>query len=156
MTLHWSAIVGTGAFAAIILVNQRPTLIALPQQPTSERCRAIDGDTLDCSGGRVRLLGIDAAELPGHCAPRRNCAPGDAWQQRERLSAFVDGPMQVRQISRDRYGRRIAVVTNLSGKNASCAMLVAGATYREDWDDRYITAGACVLELGRTQWAPPF
>lgn len=28
---------------------------------------AIDGDTLRCGRERIRLLGTDAPELPGHC-----------------------------------------------------------------------------------------
>lgn len=40
-------------------------------------CRAVDGDTLRCGQERVRLLGIDAPEMPGHCprAPMRPRRP---------------------------------------------------------------------------------
>lgn len=46
-------------------------------------CTAIDGDTLRCridgQGGTtsIRLIGIDAPELPGHCRKGRACAAGD-------------------------------------------------------------------------------
>ena len=30
-------------------------------------CTVVDGDPLRCGSERVRLLGIDAPELPGHC-----------------------------------------------------------------------------------------
>ena len=48
-------------------------------------CRAIDGDTLRCGSIRIRLLGIDAAELPGHCRIGRHCAPGDPFAQQAAL-----------------------------------------------------------------------
>ena len=33
----------------------------------------IDGDTIHCGYTRVRLAGIDAPEMPGHCQPGRAC-----------------------------------------------------------------------------------
>lgn len=34
---------------------------------TVTRCTVTDGDTLRCGSEWIRLLGIDALELPGHC-----------------------------------------------------------------------------------------
>lgn len=43
-----------------------PILLLSIYTPATQ-CEAIDGDTLRCSEiGRVRLLGIDAPEMPGH------------------------------------------------------------------------------------------
>lgn len=35
--------------------------------------KVIDGDTIHCRYTRVRLAGIDAPEMPGHCQPGRAC-----------------------------------------------------------------------------------
>lgn len=56
-------------------------------------CTAVDGDTLRCSEiGRVRLLGIDAPEMPGHCRKSRTCAPGDPAASKKALEKLVDQP----------------------------------------------------------------
>ncbi len=55
-------------------------------------CRSpyvVDGDTLRCGSERVRLAGIDAPEMPGHCRPGRECTAGDAFASRDGLQALV-------------------------------------------------------------------
>lgn len=49
--------------------------------------RVIDGDTFDCGGIRIRMQGIDAPEMPGHCRPGRNCTVGDPWASTANLRA---------------------------------------------------------------------
>lgn len=52
----------------------------------------VDGDTLRCGSIRLRLLGIDAPELPGHCAAYRECAPGDGiTSKRSLIDALRNG-----------------------------------------------------------------
>lgn len=46
---------------------------------TCQSVSVIDGDTFNCDGQRVRMAGIDAPELPGHCRPGRDCTPGDPF-----------------------------------------------------------------------------
>jgi endonuclease YncB( thermonuclease family) len=50
-------------------------------------CSVTDGDTIRCGDERIRLLGIDAPELPGHCRSGRNCAPGDPYASTSSLTA---------------------------------------------------------------------
>ena len=51
---------------------------------------AVDGDTLRCRDqGRVRLIGIDAPELPGHCRAGRVCVAGDAAASKAHLARLV-------------------------------------------------------------------
>src|SRR3546814_4753345 len=52
-------------------------------------CRptVVDGDTLRCGGTRIRLQGIDAPEMPGHC--RRSEAHTSELQSPMRLSHAV-------------------------------------------------------------------
>jgi micrococcal nuclease len=71
-------------------------------------CRAVDGDTLDCAGRRVRLSNIDAPELHGRCPAETQMA------ERAKLAAMIalaDTPARVvPDGGKDRYGRLIARV----------------------------------------------
>ena len=48
----------------------------------------VDGDTLRCGSIRLRLLGIDAPELAGHCPTYRTCVPGNGLSSKRSL---IDG-----------------------------------------------------------------
>ena len=53
-----------------------------PVDPSGFTCGSVsvlDGDTFTCDGKRIRMAGIDAPELPGHCRTGRDCAPGDPY-----------------------------------------------------------------------------
>lgn len=69
----------------------------------------VDGDTIRCGDRRVRLTGIDAPELPGHCRPGRDCTPGDPYASTENLRRIVgSGPLECKQTDIDHYGRTVA------------------------------------------------
>lgn len=88
------------------------TTLALPVTQHVGMCESeggttcvVDGDTLHVAGERIRLLGIDAPELPGHCASGRNCAPGDPFAASANLARLLSsGPLQVERIGTDHYG----------------------------------------------------
>ena len=92
---------------------------------------AVDGDTLRCAGfGSVRLLGIDAPELPGHCREGRSCTPGDPYASRVRLARLVKaGPVTCAARGHDRYGRILARCQS-GGADLSCAQLSARTAVR--------------------------
>lgn len=72
---------------------------------------ALDGDTIRCANLErpVRLLGIDAPELPGHCRMGRTCAPGNPYASTRELAAALRGqPVTLRPVGFDRYGRTLA------------------------------------------------
>lgn len=95
---------------------------------------AVDGDTLRCGQERIRLIGIDAPELPGHCHEGRNCAPGDPIASQAALAAASRGTMEIDRQGRDQYERTLARV-RVNGVDLSCAQIVGGhALYRADWD----------------------
>lgn len=76
---------------------------------TCTQPRILDGDTFDCEGTRVRLAGIDAPELPGHCRPGRDCTAGDPYASTENLRRLIGlSELRCRQSDTDRYGRAIA------------------------------------------------
>jgi len=110
-------------------------------------CRVVDGDTLHCDGGRVRLLGIDAPELPGHSRVDRDCAPGDPYESTESLKRGLGEGASVRieRVGTDRYGRTLAMVLGQGG-DLSCWQLARNeAIYNPRWDNGGRIARACRL-----------
>lgn len=119
------------------------TLAATRPVATVRGCRAVDGDTLNCSGERIRLLGIDAPELPGHCRVGRNCAPGDPYASTASLARALRPSLPAERVGKDRYGRTLALVGG-SGHDLSCLQLRGGfAVYRADYDDGGRVARRC-------------
>jgi endonuclease YncB( thermonuclease family) len=89
-----------------------------------------DGDTLRCGSKRVRLAGIDAPELPGHCRPGRDCALGDPYASTDNLRRIVAGrALQCRQTDLDAFGRIVARCS-AEGVDLSCAQLEADQAIR--------------------------
>lgn len=86
---------------------------------------AVDGDTLRCGGERIRLLGIDAPEMPGHCRRGRLCVEGDPYASKAALAAMLNGRATIARQGRDRYGRTLARV-RVNGIDLSDAQLAAG------------------------------
>jgi micrococcal nuclease len=103
----------------------------------------VDGDTLRCGRERIRLLGIDAPELPGHCRRGRRCVPGNPWRSRDSLAAVIRGKAKIERVGEDRYGRTLALV-RVNGVDLSCHQLVTGnAAYKPQWDNDGDLAGIC-------------
>ncbi len=92
--------------------------------------RVLDGDTLDCGAQRIRLQGIDAPELPGHCRPGRDCTPGDPYASTANLGRLVNGKtMECRKIDTDVYGRTVARCS-VGEIDLSCAQIEGGYAIR--------------------------
>jgi Micrococcal nuclease (thermonuclease) homologs len=106
-------------------------------------CTAVDGDTLRCGAERVRLIGIDAPELPGHCDPRRRCVSGNARASKAALPRLVGGRwVRLDRRGQDRYGRTLAFAF-VGNRNLSCVQLRGGfADYVPRWDIGGV-AGRC-------------
>lgn len=122
-----------------------PREMSLPSSSKAEQnCSVVDGDTLRCGGERVRLLGIDAPELPGHCRPGRQCVDGDPFAASEALKAALIGDgLRLRAVGSDRYGRTLANVY-VSGHNISCGLIDKGfVKYVERWDNGRLVAKDC-------------
>lgn len=107
-------------------------------------CHVTDGDTLRCGDERVRLLGIDAPELAGHCRQGRQCAPGDGEASKRSLEQLVGTrEIRVRRFGTDRYGRTLAIAW-AGDVNLGCAQLRRSqAIYIERWDTGGAMRAAC-------------
>jgi endonuclease YncB( thermonuclease family) len=85
--------------------------------------RVTDGDTVRCGETRIRLYGIDAPELPGHCRTGRSCTPGDPYASTDNLAALLRlGEVECRAVDFDRYGRTVARCS-AGGVDLSCSQL---------------------------------
>ena len=108
------------------------------------QCYAVDGDTLRCGSARVRLLGIDAPELPGHCQLGRACAPGDPFASTRALQRAIADGVRIERVGQDRYGRTLALVANARGDDLSCEQLRGRlAIYVQRWDNSGQVAARC-------------
>ncbi len=86
---------------------------------------AIDGDTLRCGKERIRLLGIDAPEMPGHCRRGRSCVQGDPYASKAALASMLKGQVTIERRGQDRYGRTLASV-RVNGVDLSDAQVRGG------------------------------
>ncbi|MDD3798293.1 MAG: thermonuclease family protein [Novosphingobium sp.] len=78
----------------------------------------------------MRLQGIDAPELPGHCRPGRNCTPGDPYASTANLSRLVNGKtLECRKTDVDHYGRTVARC-KAGDVDVSCAQIAGGYAVR--------------------------
>jgi len=122
-------LLGLGAYEA----SKEPALGQPESRAASFACadpRVIDGDTLRCGSTRVRLSGIDAPELPGHCRPGRDCTPGDPYASTDNLRSLVGGgSIDCHQTDIDRYGRVVALCS-AAGRDLSCEQVRGGFAVR--------------------------
>lgn len=95
-----------------------------------------DGDSIRCGAERIRIANIDAPELPDSpkCHDRRSsyawCDYKLGFSAREALSAFLaSGPVKVRRVGIDAYGRTLAIVT-VNGKDAGEYLVQRGLARR--------------------------
>lgn len=107
-------------------------------------CSVTDGDTLRCGEERIRLLAIDAPELPQHCRKGRGCAPGDpAASTRSLQAAMKNGQLWIIRLGEDRYGRTLALV-QAGETDLSCHQLANGsAIYKPNWDNQQAVHRTC-------------
>jgi endonuclease YncB( thermonuclease family) len=144
LILSTSALASVSAFAADAIVG---------------RANIIDGDTLDVSGQRIRLFGIDAPESKQSCV-----AGGKQWACGQRatlaLSEIIKRqPVHCHQRDKDRYGRIVAVcnISGADGPDINAAMVREGwaLAYRRYSRD-YIDAEAAAKKARAGMWAGSF
>ncbi|MCH8279369.1 MAG: thermonuclease family protein [Chloroflexi bacterium] len=91
---------------------------SLPDCPTLEVSRVIDGDTFDSPAGRVRLSGVDTPERGQRCSKEAT----DRLRQLAGTTVRVEaGPRET-----DRYGRLLYYVYTESGASIDAALVRDG------------------------------
>lgn len=97
-------------------------------------CTVTDGDTIRCGGERIRLAGIDAPEMPGHCRQGRDCALGDPYVSTQSLVEAMSGTIHIERYGEDRYGRTLAVLSGNRGDLSCWQLEHRQAVYKPRWD----------------------
>lgn len=101
-------------------------MMALPVAAAEPEARVIDGDTIDLSGQRIRLFGIDAPEKGQVCDNRGQVRDCGAWSARVLRDLIGNDPVQCRARDTDRYGRTVATCT-VAGRDIGEMMVGQGA-----------------------------
>lgn len=103
--------------------------LAAPVPAVSEiagRAAVVDGDTLDVSGNRIRLHGIDAPERSASC---RNASRGDwecgLWAQYEAERRYQGAEVSCRDLGERTHGRVVAQCFH-DGRDISHDLIRAG------------------------------
>jgi endonuclease YncB( thermonuclease family) len=129
-------------------VGAGPPVIGALSAAVVRDCQVVDGDTIRCGAERIRLLGIDAPEMPGHCRAARACVSGDPYASSSSLEQALTGSIRITRVGQDRYGRTLALVSGSRG-DLSCWQLAHGqADYFAKWDDGYRVARLCPSATG--------
>lgn len=131
LTMATLALLGVGIAGSLILSEQ--TLAYISEDSEQIRCnspRITDGDTLRCGGHKIRLAGIDAPEMKGHCRYGRKCTDGDPEKAKQHLKMISRGAISCEPLGKDYYGRTLALCQNDRNEDLSCAMIEAGQAIR--------------------------
>lgn len=129
---------------------------AAQAQSTSGQAAAIDGDSLEVSGVRVRLFGIDAPEA------RQTCErSGHAWQCGQEAAALLRelvqrGSVRCEQQDVDDYGRSVAICA-VGRIDLSDAMVRAGlAVALPHFSEAYVSGAETARMHNLGIWAGTF
>lgn len=130
--------------------------LAANAQVMTGATKAIDGDTLEMGGQRIRLHGIDALEAQQTCS--RN---GETWHCGQEAAALLarvmDGkPVACEQRDLDAY-RRVVAVCRAGGLDLAQIMIEAGlAVALPQFSQGYIESEAKVRSFGIGIWGARF
>ncbi len=90
----------------LVLALLAAPFAALSVEPSA---RAIDGDTLELGGERIRLFGIDAPERNQTCDRNGQSWKCGIWATRMLAETIAQGAVHCVAQDRDRYGRTVAI-----------------------------------------------
>jgi len=91
--------------------------LLLLASPAVAQVRVVDGDTIRVGAERVRIFGLDCAEMRD---------PGGREAKRALERMIAGRGVTLERIERDRYGRTVAKVF-AGGQDVACGMIRAGA-----------------------------
>jgi endonuclease YncB( thermonuclease family) len=146
-----------------LLLTTAVLALAAPLAPfaaSSSPARVIDGDTIDLSGQRIRLHGIDTPEAKQTC--QRDGVPWLCGAEATKTLRELIGSSTISCTERDkdRYGRIVAVChangVNLNAAMVSSGMALAYRKYSDDYTGREASAKAARRGLWASQFVPPW
>lgn len=129
-----------------IVIVTATMLISLPAQAETY---AVDGDTIELNGTRIRINGIDAPEYGQKCGE---------WACGKAAADFMarllkSGRPHCTIHSEDNYGRSIATCT-VNGRDIGAEMVATGHAWAfEKFSDRYINEQTIARKSGVGVWA---
>jgi endonuclease YncB( thermonuclease family) len=159
--LVWLIIVAIAAAAGYAGKFGRPGRERPPAPigaPVTGRAKIVDGDSLEISGERIRLFGIDAPESRQTCRDARGESYACGREAARALSAFIAGrPVTCTPVDHDRYERDVALCA-VDGRDLGDAMVRAGQAveYTRHSDGRYAKAEREARAAKRGIWAGQF
>jgi len=146
---------------AVAVIALLVGLVALAEPAAAERvsgpARVVDGDTLEVSGRKVRLLGIDAPERDQPCEDADGRAYACGAAAHAALAALTEGrPVTCEGPGDDPWGRLVARC-RAGGRDLGAELVRAGrALVYERFDDAYLPQQAAAKAEGRGLWAGRF
>jgi endonuclease YncB( thermonuclease family) len=145
-------LIGLGLLAAYAMLPDAPfSLDGPPLTGTVER--VVDGDTIDITGQRIRLPGLDAPEWNQTCKTTAGEAWGCGAAAAKRMRELTRGrTLTCRPEGHDRYGRLLAVCRD--GKTDIAEALVADGFATAT--SRYANAEAVARQARRGIWQGSF
>ena len=162
--LIWLVVIAVGAaviHGAREFARWRPAppWIVTPSGATlTGRARALDGDSLEIAGARIRLFGIDAPEGRQECrdATDRPYPCGRA-ATRALAAALAGRTVACTAVDHDRYDRDVAICT-VDGRDLGDIMVRAGHAldYAQHSRGRYAAAEREARDAGRGLWGGTF
>lgn len=153
---------GRGLVVAVVLIGSlgiyaverwmRP-----PDAPIIGNAFVVDGDTLNMSGTRIRLIDIDAPELDQTCMD----AQGRDWLCGRQVSAQLRSHVRGRDLtcqpkSRDQYGRVLATCSLPDGSDINAWMVHQGWAVTYGYADVYGRQQAEAKSAKRGLWNGSF
>jgi endonuclease YncB( thermonuclease family) len=124
----------------ILLIGASLTLELRAAELLSGKPRIIDGDTIEVSGTRIRLEGIDAPERGQECSDRLQ-QPYDCGANAVRTLVDLTKGQTVtcEAIGKDRYGRTLAICRLPSGLDINAELVRTGrAVAFRRYSTRYV------------------
>lgn len=148
------AVAAAVAGALLLIAPLTRSGYAVQERGLTGYARVLDGDTLDLSGTRIRLEGIDAPEAAQHCRAQSGRKVQAGRNATSALQRLVEGrELRCEVNGRDGYGRVIA--TCFSGSlNVNRQMVISGQAWAFlKYSKRYAGDEQAAKRARRGVWA---
>lgn len=150
-------LIGIILLACLVAVYAYMRWSAGPQITMAGKAWVIDGDTIEISGTRIRLEGIDAPELDQTCIDRQ----GKAWPCGRAASSELRTHMHGRDLTcnatgRDKYQRVLAVCLLPDGAEINAWMVRQGWALAYGFANKYASEQADAERASRGMWSGSF